>query len=264
MHAHAGAVGRDAVLRVVRGGCGHGASSSKTRTIGVKWALRRLCYRQRKYRARAQALRVRSRGAWAPATSAWRGSTFSPKLQVTDSLYEITANWFQRRRPAPASGRQGVDHENNGRPRWPVRCGSSRPLDASCLARARGISCRRSCAPFGNRALLVGGRHLHSHADAASGMLPDLGGVVPFVVDGEPTIDVVRRGAESVSRRTLRRRPWHRRRQRARRGQGDRRARDQSRRRARLPRSDWTRSAARIRARAVHRGADDGGDVDRK
>jgi alcohol dehydrogenase class IV len=52
---------------------------------------------------------------------------------------------------------------------------------------------------FGNRALLVGGRHLHdNHADAASGMLmlPDLGDVVPFVVNGEPTIDVVRRGAE--------------------------------------------------------------------
>jgi alcohol dehydrogenase class IV len=50
---------------------------------------------------------------------------------------------------------------------------------------------------FGSRALLVGGRHIHDiHADVASGLLPDLGDVVPFVVEGEPTIDVVRRGAE--------------------------------------------------------------------
>jgi alcohol dehydrogenase class IV len=45
---------------------------------------------------------------------------------------------------------------------------------------------------FGNRALLVGGRHTH----ADGGMLPDLGDIIPFVVDGEPTIDVVRRGAD--------------------------------------------------------------------
>ena len=45
---------------------------------------------------------------------------------------------------------------------------------------------------FGNRALLVGGRHLH----ATGGVLPDLGDVILFVVDGEPTIEVVRRGAD--------------------------------------------------------------------
>lgn len=46
--------------------------------------------------------------------------------------------------------------------------------------------------PLGRRALLVGGRHLH----ATGGVLPDLGDVILFVVSGEPTIDVVRRGAE--------------------------------------------------------------------
>src|SRR5688500_10649713 len=46
---------------------------------------------------------------------------------------------------------------------------------------------------FGSRALLVGGRHLHT---TGSDELPDLGDVVPFVVEGEPTIDVARRGAE--------------------------------------------------------------------
>jgi alcohol dehydrogenase class IV len=45
---------------------------------------------------------------------------------------------------------------------------------------------------FGKRALLVGGRHLH----ATGGVLPNLGDVILFVVNGEPTIDVVRRGAD--------------------------------------------------------------------
>jgi alcohol dehydrogenase class IV len=45
---------------------------------------------------------------------------------------------------------------------------------------------------FGSRALLVGGRHLH----ATGGVLPDLGDVILFVVEGEPTIDIVRRGAD--------------------------------------------------------------------
>jgi alcohol dehydrogenase class IV len=49
---------------------------------------------------------------------------------------------------------------------------------------------------FGSRALLVGGRHLHTARQGGIGALPDLGDVIPFVVDGEPTIDVVRRGAE--------------------------------------------------------------------
>lgn len=44
---------------------------------------------------------------------------------------------------------------------------------------------------FGRRSLLVSGRHLQS----ADGMMPDLGDVIPFVVDGEPTIDIARRGA---------------------------------------------------------------------
>jgi alcohol dehydrogenase class IV len=45
---------------------------------------------------------------------------------------------------------------------------------------------------FGSRALLVGGRHTH----ADGGMLPALGDAVPFVVEGEPTIDIARRGAD--------------------------------------------------------------------
>jgi alcohol dehydrogenase class IV len=45
---------------------------------------------------------------------------------------------------------------------------------------------------FGSRALLVGGRHIH----AAREPLPDLGEVIPFIVEGEPTIDVARRGAD--------------------------------------------------------------------
>ena len=51
---------------------------------------------------------------------------------------------------------------------------------------------------FGARALLVGGRHLHSGSGSGSesDVLPDLGDVIPFVVDGEPTIDVVRRGVD--------------------------------------------------------------------
>jgi alcohol dehydrogenase class IV len=47
---------------------------------------------------------------------------------------------------------------------------------------------------FGHRALLVGGRHLHAARDRST--LPDLGDVTPFLVEGEPTIDVVRRGAD--------------------------------------------------------------------
>jgi alcohol dehydrogenase class IV len=45
---------------------------------------------------------------------------------------------------------------------------------------------------FGSRALLVGGRHIHGARET----LPDLGDVTPFIVDGEPTIDVARLGAD--------------------------------------------------------------------
>lgn len=45
---------------------------------------------------------------------------------------------------------------------------------------------------FGTRALLVGGRHLHADLSA----LPDLGDIIPYVVSGEPTPIVVRRGAD--------------------------------------------------------------------
>lgn len=45
---------------------------------------------------------------------------------------------------------------------------------------------------FGRRPLLVGGPHLH----ADRGALPDLGDVTPFVVNGEPNLFVVRRGAD--------------------------------------------------------------------
>lgn len=45
---------------------------------------------------------------------------------------------------------------------------------------------------FGKRALLVGGRHLH----ADLGALLDLGDTIPYVVNGEPNLFVVRRGAD--------------------------------------------------------------------
>jgi alcohol dehydrogenase class IV len=63
---------------------------------------------------------------------------------------------------------------------------------------------------FGSRPLLVGGRHLHASREraststsasaAATAALPDLGDVIPFVVEAEPTIDVVRRGADLFRR----------------------------------------------------------------
>jgi hypothetical protein len=59
----------------------------------VKWALRRLYYRQRKYRAehKRYASDLTALGA---GDIRVQGLTFAPKLQVTDSLYEITANGF--------------------------------------------------------------------------------------------------------------------------------------------------------------------------
>ena len=59
----------------------------------VKWALRQLYYRQRKYRAANK--RYASDLAMLQAdTIKVEGLTFAPKLQVTDSLYEITAAGF--------------------------------------------------------------------------------------------------------------------------------------------------------------------------
>jgi hypothetical protein len=59
----------------------------------VKWALRRLYYRQRAYRA--------ARGQYASDLEALQageitveGLTFKPAMQVTDSLYEIRADGF--------------------------------------------------------------------------------------------------------------------------------------------------------------------------
>jgi hypothetical protein len=63
----------------------------------VKWALRRLYYRQRKYRAehKRYASDLASLGVGASAGDIRvEGITFAPKLQVTDSLYEITAAGF--------------------------------------------------------------------------------------------------------------------------------------------------------------------------
>jgi hypothetical protein len=63
----------------------------------VKWALRRLYYRQRKYHAEhkryASDLAALGVGAGADGIRV-EGMTFAPKLQVTDSLYEITASGF--------------------------------------------------------------------------------------------------------------------------------------------------------------------------
>jgi hypothetical protein len=59
----------------------------------VKWALRQLYYRQRKYRTANK--RYASDLAMLQADNIRvEGLTFAPKLQVTDSLYEITASGF--------------------------------------------------------------------------------------------------------------------------------------------------------------------------
>jgi hypothetical protein len=57
----------------------------------VKWALRRLYYRQRKYRAENKRY-ASDLAALRAGDISVEGLTFAPKLQVTDSLYEITAN----------------------------------------------------------------------------------------------------------------------------------------------------------------------------
>jgi hypothetical protein len=59
----------------------------------VKWALRRLYYRQRKYRAehKRYATDLAALGA---GDIRVEGIAFAPKLQVTDSLYEITVDGF--------------------------------------------------------------------------------------------------------------------------------------------------------------------------
>jgi hypothetical protein len=59
----------------------------------VKWALRRLYYRQRKYRAEHKRY-ASDLAALGAGDIGVEGITFTPKLQVTDSLYEITANGF--------------------------------------------------------------------------------------------------------------------------------------------------------------------------
>jgi hypothetical protein len=59
----------------------------------VKWALRQLYYRQRKYRA-ANKRYASDLAALEAADIRVEGLTFAPKLQVTDSLYEITARGF--------------------------------------------------------------------------------------------------------------------------------------------------------------------------
>jgi Carbohydrate family 9 binding domain-like len=64
----------------------------------VKWALRRLYYRQRKYHAehKRYAADLAALAAFVAGAGDVRveGLTFAPKLQVTDSLYEITAAGF--------------------------------------------------------------------------------------------------------------------------------------------------------------------------
>lgn len=59
----------------------------------VKWALRRLYYRQRKYRAEHKRY-ASDLSALGAGDIRVEGLAFAPKLQVTDSLYEITANGF--------------------------------------------------------------------------------------------------------------------------------------------------------------------------
>ena len=69
------------------------ATFVENRNDRVKWALRRLYYRQRQHRA--------EHGRYAPDLSALRASDirvegldFAPSMQVTDSLYEIRATGF--------------------------------------------------------------------------------------------------------------------------------------------------------------------------
>jgi hypothetical protein len=59
----------------------------------VRWALRRLYYRQRKYRAEHKRY-ASDLAALGAGDITVEGLVFTPKLQVTDSLYEITANGF--------------------------------------------------------------------------------------------------------------------------------------------------------------------------
>jgi hypothetical protein len=60
----------------------------------VKWALRRLYYRQRRYRAAHDGQYASDLTALDAANIQVEGLPFSPRLQVTDSLYEITAPGF--------------------------------------------------------------------------------------------------------------------------------------------------------------------------
>jgi len=60
----------------------------------VKWALRRLYYRQRRYRAAHAGKFASTLDALDASDIRVDGLTFQPSMQVTDSLYEIIAPGF--------------------------------------------------------------------------------------------------------------------------------------------------------------------------
>jgi hypothetical protein len=73
-----------------------GASSSFVEDPNerVKWALRRLYYRQRRFRAANGGKYASDLGALDAGTIQVEGLAFRPILQITSSLYEITAPGF--------------------------------------------------------------------------------------------------------------------------------------------------------------------------
>ena len=73
----------------------------------VKWALRRLYYRQRDYRS-AHGRYARELSELTAPDIRVEGLEFRPTMQVTDSLYEIPRPWLRRRRCAHPPGRQSV------------------------------------------------------------------------------------------------------------------------------------------------------------
>ncbi len=75
-------------------GAGESWTFNEDRNERVKWALRRLYYRQRRYRASHDGKYATDLAALDAGTIQVDGLTFKPTLQVTDSLYEITAAGF--------------------------------------------------------------------------------------------------------------------------------------------------------------------------
>ena len=78
----------------------------------VKWALRRLYYRQRAFRDANQSYAA-TLDALGPLNIRVDGIDFKPVMQSTRSLYEITAERFRRRRRPYQPGRPRLGDEVN-------------------------------------------------------------------------------------------------------------------------------------------------------